>query len=112
MERTLKSRHPGRSATARRAVTQAQRTALLGPGSRLRPVRDDAENNRAGAGNPAPHKNSGGTIMSLKKSVTRRLSLLAGSSLTAGTIAAAVAFSGTALTPGAALAANECAPIG
>jgi len=49
------------------------------------------------------NKNPGGNKMSLKKSSTR-LSLLAGSSL----MLSALAFSGVALAPASALAANEC----
>jgi hypothetical protein len=51
------------------------------------------------------HKNSGGNQMTLTKSAKRRLSLLAGSSFVAASLAGAV---GLALAPTAALAANEC----
>jgi hypothetical protein len=52
------------------------------------------------------HKNSGGNTMSLKKTATRRLSLLAGSSLIAGLLSAA----GVALAPSAASAQAVCVP--
>ena len=49
--------------------------------------------------------------MSLNKSATHRLSLLAGSSLVAAGLSA-FAFTATALAPQVALAANECTPVG
>ena len=55
------------------------------------------------------HKNSGGNTMSLNKSATRRLSLLAGSSLVAASLSAAASL-GAAITPTAAIAAATCAP--
>ena len=49
--------------------------------------------------------------MSLKKSATHRLGLMAGSSLVAATLST-FAFTGAALAPTAVFAANECTPIG
>ena len=57
------------------------------------------------------NKNSGGNTMSLKKSATHRLGLMAGSSLVAATLST-FAFTGAALAPTAVFAANECTPIG
>lgn len=58
------------------------------------------------------HKIIQGEIMPASKrgSIQRRISLLAGSSLTAATIVVAAA--GGVLTPAAAWAANECVPVG
>ena len=56
------------------------------------------------------NKNPGGNTMSLKKSATRRLSLLAGSSLIAATLSTFVV-TGVALTPATAFAADECTPV-
>jgi hypothetical protein len=56
------------------------------------------------------HKNSGGNTMSLKKSAKRRLSLLAGSSLIAASLATA-AFTGAAMAPTVTFAADECTPV-
>ena len=57
------------------------------------------------------HKNSGGNTMSLSKSVSRRLSLLTGPSLIAVGLSL-FAFGGAVAVPTAALAANECTPVG
>jgi hypothetical protein len=69
------------------------------PGPARRPSQDNNDNN----------KTSGGNHMSMIKRATRRLSLLAGSSLVVAGIAAAAAVSVTA-APTFAYAADECVP--